>query len=274
MSEHTQDNWQAMRTYHAASNLTPQRMKVFVETIVKFGRDFATGAVPTTEKLHPTRPQVMLPPSPAGRGLSLREALRLRRTRRQFSGEPATLADIAGLLRGACGITGEVTGNLPAGASDKLRAWPSAGGLYPIELYLLPLKCRELNPSVYHHRVSRDSLVELGPMPTQGELEKMLFAEGLWKDASLLIVLTGVFERTAAKYADRGYRFVQQEAGHVMQNLLLMAEELRFNAVALGGFFEDELATALGLEPERESPIYAVILGQMRSGPQGLGDIA
>jgi SagB-type dehydrogenase family enzyme len=262
MSE--QQKWPALRMYHEASSLGPQRMKAFVETIVQYSADFAAGNVPAAEKVYPTRPQVKLPPSPPGRGLSLQEALRVRRTRRQFSGEPATLAEIAGLLRGACGITGEVAGNLPAGASAKLRAWPSAGGLYPVELYLLPLKCRELSASVYHHCVMKDALVELGPAPAQAELEKMVFAEGLWKDASLLIVLTGVFERSAAKYADRGYRFVQQEAGHIMQNLLLMSEELQMNAVALGGFFEDELGKALGLESGRESPVYAVILGRMK----------
>ncbi|MGA2498252.1 MAG: SagB/ThcOx family dehydrogenase [Tepidisphaeraceae bacterium] len=264
MSEQEQQKWPAMRMYHEASNLGPRRMKAFVETIVQYSGDFAAGKVPAAEKVYPTRPHVKLPPAPPGRGLSLQEALRVRRTRRQFSGDPTTLAEIAGLLRGACGITGEISGSLPAGASAKLRAWPSAGGLYPIELYLLPLKCKELSASVYHHGVTEDSLVELGAMPAQVDIEKMVFAEGLWRDASLLIVLTGVFERTAAKYADRGYRFVHQEAGHIMQNLLLMAEELQMNAVALGGFFEDELARVLGLESGRESPIYAVILGRMK----------
>ena len=264
MSEQEQQKWPAMRAYHEASNMAPRRMKAFVETIVKYGGDFAAGQTPAAEKVYPGRPQVKLPPSPPGRGLSVQEALRVRRTRRQFSGEPATLADIAGLLRGACGITGEMSGNPPAGASTKLRAWPSAGGLYPVELYLLPMKCGELNASVYHHSAQQDVLVELGAMPAPAELEKLVFAEGLWKEASLLIVLTGVFERTAAKYADRGYRFVQQEAGHLMQNLLLMSEELQMNAVALGGFFEDELGKALGLESGRESPIYAVILGRMK----------
>ena len=264
MSEQEQQKWPAMRAYHEASNMAPQRMPAFVETIVKYGNDCLAGKVPAAEKVYPGRPRVKLPASAVGRGLPLQEALRVRRTRRQFSGEPATLAEIAGLLRGACGITGELAGNLPAGASAKLRAWPSAGGLYPVELYLLPLKCKELSASVYHHCVMNDSLVELGAMPAQVELEKMVFAAGLWTDASLLIVLTGVFERTAAKYSDRGYRFVQQEAGHIMQNLLLMAEELQMNAVALGGFFEEELGEVLGLESKRESPIYAVILGRMK----------
>ncbi|MFI5381304.1 MAG: SagB/ThcOx family dehydrogenase [Tepidisphaerales bacterium] len=264
MRQQEQEKWPAMRMYHEATSLVPQRMKAFVETIVTYGNDCLAGKVPAAEKVYPGRPQVKLPPSPSGRGLSLQDALRSRRTRRQFSGEPATLADIAGLLRGACGITGEITGSLPAGASAKLRAWPSAGGLYPVELYLLPLKCKELNASVFHHSVMNDSLVELGAMPAQAELEEMVFAEGLWKDASLLIVLTGVFERSAAKYADRGYRFVQQEAGHIMQNMLLMSEELQLNAVALGGFYEDELGEALGLESKRESPVYAVILGRMK----------
>ena len=173
MSEQEQQKWPAMRAYHEASNMAPQRMPAFVETIVKYGNDCLAGKVPAAEKVYPGRPRVKLPASAVGRGLPLQEALRVRRTRRQFSGEPATLAEIAGLLRGACGITGELAGNLPAGASAKLRAWPSAGGLYPVELYLLPLKCKELSASVYHHCVMNDSLVELGAMPAQVELEKI-----------------------------------------------------------------------------------------------------
>ncbi len=261
MSEQT---WPAMRSYHQATNLAPQRMKGFVETIVRYGAEFAAGRTPPHEKLYPGRPRVKLPPSPAGRGLSLQEALRVRRTRRQFSGAAIGLAEIAGLLRGACGITGEAGGNLPAGASPQLRAWPSAGGLYPLELYVLPLKCADLRTHVHHHAVAEDALVELAPLPPQAELEKIILAEGLWKDASLVVVLTGVFERSAAKYGDRAYRFVQQEAGHVMQNLLLMAEELGLNAVALGGFFEEELGRVLELETDAESPVYVAILGKMK----------
>lgn len=79
----------------------------------------------------------------------------------------------------------------------------------------------------------------------------------------MLIILTGVIARTQAKYGERGYRFIHQEAGHIMQNLLLAAEEFRLNAVALGGFMEHELAELL-LDPIEEPPVYAVVMGDMK----------
>jgi SagB-type dehydrogenase family enzyme len=86
-------------------------------------------------------------------------------------------------------------------------------------------------------------------------------AEDQWENAAAAIVLTGVFERTQAKYGERGYRFVLLEAGHAAQNLLLVAASLGVPALSIGGFCEDALGEAMGLEREKESPVYVVMIG-------------
>jgi SagB-type dehydrogenase family enzyme len=256
------NSWPASQAYHLASNLNPGRLPQFGQTITQFAACVAAGKVPPSRKSYPGRPTVTLPPGDTGRGLSLAEALRHRRTRRVFSGGPITLPRLAALLRSAAGITGHAA-DVPAGAAPELRAWPSAGGLYPLEIYLLPLLADGFKPAIYHHNPHDEALTEIAPPPSRADLEKIVLASGLWNNASLLIVITGVFARTQAKYGERGYRFIQQEAGHLMQNLLLAAEELSLNAVALGGFFEDELERLLSLDPAEESPVYAALLGSM-----------
>jgi SagB-type dehydrogenase family enzyme len=74
-------------------------------------------------------------------------------------------------------------------------------------------------------------------------------------------MLTGVFERTILKYGERGYRFVLLEVGHIAQNLCLLAEEMGLGAVCLGGFYDREVETVLGIDGTDESILYLVAVG-------------
>ena len=191
--------------------------------------------------------------------------LRTRRTRRgEFAPKPVTLKQWSRLLHGACGITGRVAHPEFPDVVQDLRAWPSGGALYPIEVYLAALRSKELSRAVFHYQVPSHALVELAPCPDQQRLERLVLAEGLWEHASGLIILTAVFDRTLMKYGERGYRFVLLDAGHLAQNLLLVCEDLRLAAVPLGGFQDDAVAELLGLNPTKEGPLYAILIGATR----------
>ena len=82
--------------------------------------------------------------------------------------------------------------------------------------------------------------------------------------AALAVVLTAVFERTQARYDERGYCFALLEAGHAAQNLLLVAESMGLAAVPIGGFCEDALGRALGVEPAKESPVHVLLVGKAK----------
>lgn len=77
----------------------------------------------------------------------------------------------------------------------------------------------------------------------------------------MVVVLSAVLARSLPKYGDRGYRYLLLEAGHVGQNLDLVASALGLGAVNLGGFYDDELARLLCLDPEWEIPLYATAIG-------------
>ncbi len=83
---------------------------------------------------------------------------------------------------------------------------------------------------------------------------------------NIVIVIAGVFYRTMWKYGQRGYRYVWLDAGHLAENIYLIATALGLGAVSIGGFFDSELHTLLRL-PEDEWPLYALCVGYPALGP-------
>jgi SagB-type dehydrogenase family enzyme len=193
--------------------------------------------------------------------VSLGAALRTRRSIRGFS--PATLPLVAAssLLYAGYGLRGyhQVEGQM---VSD--RSVPSAGGLYPLELYIAAQAVGGLDDGVYHYDSRAHQLELRRPGSIQQDLVQMSIGQEMIRDANLVIAITAIFQRTMWKYGQRGYRYVLMECGHVGQNLYLAAAALGLGAVAIGGFFDDEVNRAF-LLPQAEETIYLFCIGK----PQG-----
>ena len=248
--------WPLSRLYHENSSLGERRALELREQIERFSDD--DGAPREAPKTYPSRPSTPLPRARRPLfGARLDETLRERRTQRgPFAGGPIPLAQIGALLDLALGVTGST------GEAASLRAYPSAGALYPLETYLFALDCPPLEQFVFHHDPHRRALAHLAPCPPPADLRRMIFADDLWEGAAAALVLTGVFSRTQAKYGERGYRFVLLEAGHAAQNVLLAARSLGLSAAPIGGFCESALGAAMGLDARGESPVYVILLGR------------
>jgi SagB-type dehydrogenase family enzyme len=181
--------------------------------------------------------------------MSLEEAIARRRSVREFGIEPLSWEEISQLLWSAQGVTD------PRG----LRAAPSAGALYPLEVYLA------LPEGAYHYLPQKQAL----KLVTESDLRADLWEAGLRQDAlrqaPAVFVITAVYERTEAKYGDRAGRYVQMEAGHAAQNLLLQAVALDLGAVSIGAFYDERVADALGLPPDHR-PLYLIPVGHPREG--------
>lgn len=257
-------NWPLSRLYHQHSKLSGHKLMEFQERIATFSQDAeAVRESSRAYKLYPTRPSIALPRAKRGfLGRRFFDILRTRRTRRgAFSRKAVTLKQWGWLLEAACGLTGRVTHPEFPDVAQDLRAWPSGGAMYPIETYLLAFHGSELQRGLYHYQVESHALAHLGPSPEDEQLQRLVYADGLWENAGGLIVLTALFERTQIKYGERGYRFVWLDAGHLAQNILLACEALRLAAIPLGGFDDDGLAEAMKIEPLAELPIYAILIG-------------
>jgi SagB-type dehydrogenase family enzyme len=259
-----EDPWPLSRLYHQHSKLSEYKQQAFQEEIATYNEDVeAIRQSSRALKLYPTRRKIKLPRAARRlRGRRLQDLLRSRRTRRgQFSPKPVTLKQWGNLLNMACGLTGQVAHPDFPNIVQDLRAWPSGGALYPIELYLAALRSRELDRAWYHYQLQSHLLAQLGPCPDQQRLRRLVFADGLWENASGLLVLTSVFARTQIKYGERGYRFILLDAGHLAQNILLTCADLHLAAIPLGGFDDDAIGKLLELKPDEEAPVYAILIG-------------
>jgi SagB-type dehydrogenase family enzyme len=191
-----------------------------------------------------TRQERALPePQKAGH-VSLEETLQRRRSVRAFGGTPLTEAEIGQLAWAAQGITDD------AG----YRTAPSAGALYPLELYV------GVEDGLFHYDPARHLLtlhVAGDPRPAMQEAALHQKAVG---DAPAVFVLAAVYERTEVKYGARATRYVHMEAGHAAQNILLEAVALGLSAVPIGAFDDGRLSRALSL-PEEVRPLYLVPVG-------------
>ncbi len=190
----------------------------------------------------PSRSTIDLP-APLHCDMSLDESLETRRTMRELSGPRLTEADISLLLWSAQGIT--LAGN---------RTAPSAGATYPIELYLLTAR------GVYLYRPLHHDLEVVSGEDKRLPLFDNAVSQESVRDAPAVFVVTAVFERTAAKYADRAVRYVHIEVGHVAQNLLLQAATLGLGGVPVGSFDDDAVSEILGL-PDDHEPLYLLPVG-------------
>ncbi len=192
-------------------------------------------------------PKPLPPPVLAGQ-MSLEAAIAQRRSVREFTDKALTREQIAQLCWAGQGITNRDRG---------FRASPSAGALYPIELYIVTAD------GVDHYRPKGHSLQR----HLTGDLRRSLQGAGLDQQpigrAPACVVITAVVERTARKYGRRAERYCFLEAGHVAQNILLQATALHLGGVSIGAFEDHKVAAVLKL-PESHSVLYLLPIGHPR----------
>ncbi len=184
---------------------------------------------------------------------SIEQALLQRRSVRSFTDSPLTLADVSQLLWSAQGVTG------PRG----LRTAPSAGALYPLEIYIVAGNINALPAGVYHYEAERHELVRI----VSGDKRSVLCAAALGqpsvRNAAAVIVIAAVYERTTVKYGMRGMQYVHMESGHAAQNVSLQAAPLNLGTVVIGAFQDAELKKVLKM-PDREEPLYVMPVGRRK----------
>jgi SagB-type dehydrogenase family enzyme len=207
---------------------------------------------------------VRLPDVDLESNVTLKKAILERRSIRAFTRSPFSLRNLALLINYSYGIT-------KVSDSDHLRIAlrpiPSAGGLYPTELYILALNVGGLQKGVYHYYAPDHSLTPLRLSKhnySHEDLAKLFVEPNDFANASLCIILTSVLERTTWKYKSRGYGFALLEAGHLMQNICLISASKGIGVVPLGGFYDDTVADLLGVNPRTEPVLYAAALGNAR----------
>jgi SagB-type dehydrogenase family enzyme len=197
--------------------------------------------------------EIALPEPRLDSTVAVEQALASRRSTREFAAEPLTLAAVSQLLWAAQGITDP----------DGLRTAPSAGALYPLEVFLAAGDVSGLRPGVYRY-VPRDHRLVPGlPGDLRSRIAEAALDQEWIATAPAVIVFTAVYERTARKYRKRTGRYVHIEVGHAAQNVYLQAEALGLGTTMVGAFRDDELSRVLGLKKE-EKPVGLLPVGKPR----------
>ena len=190
-----------------------------------------------------------------------------------FTGEPAGLAataeagvSLAGLSRliyAAYGITGVIQGQP---RPTYLRSAPSAGGLYPAELYVVVRSFAGLAPGLYGYQPLTHALIPLWEDESVAlALGRACYGNAQVAGAGASLVVTGVFERSRWRYQERAYRRVLLDSGHLIGNALLVAAELGLRVGLTAAFCDEQVAELLRLDPAVEGPL--AVLPVQEPGP-------
>jgi SagB-type dehydrogenase family enzyme len=195
---------------------------------------------------HVQRPQLPLPAA-AWPPVQLGEAIESRCSRTPTIDSRLALAELATLLWALNGRS-----------EDGRRTIPSAGALYPLEVYVVANRIEGVATGIHHFDPFGHSL-ELLAVDVD-RLQSALVDPNLASTPAVLAI-TGVFWRSRFKYGQRGYRFTLLEAGHALQNALLTAAALGLAALPIGGYYDAIVDEILGLNGVDESTIYLLAVG-------------
>lgn len=205
-----------------------------------------TGGVLVAEALA----DLALPPPAKDSDVSLEEALSKRRSTRSFVDEPLTLKQLSQLLWAAQGIT----------HGRDFRTAPSAGALYPLEVYALVGNVEGLSSGLYKYDIGKHNLIGVKEGDQRGSFSEAVYQPTIIKQASVTLIISAVYERTTVKYGERGIRYVHMEVGHAGQNVMLQATALGLGCVGIGAFDDDFVKDFLGTK--EEAPLYIIPIGK------------
>lgn len=210
-------------------------------------------------------PVVPLPESHLPLNMSLGDAILKRSTARQMTPRPVDLQTVATLLHCGYGITRD---QRSLGYPRAFRTTPSGGALYPLELYCHSAHTDGFEGGLYHYSPAENHLRRLSRGDHTETIAKALVQQNIAHEASLVVFITALFDRSTFKYGDRGYRFALIEAGHVAQNLDLTATALGLASINLGGFYDRKIDDFLDLDGLTHSTLYVVAIGKEAAASQ------
>ena len=180
--------------------------------------------------------------------VSVETALNNRRSIRDYKDEPLTISELSQILWAAQGVTSNWGG----------RTAPSAGALYPLELYVVAGNVTGLDNGVYHYKPKDHVISKIMSRDIRKQLSEAALGQVSIQKAPVSIVITGIYERTTKKYGERGVRYVHIEVGHVGQNIYLQAQTLGLGTVMMGAFDDKKVKEVLALEKEEPFAIMPI----------------
>lgn len=228
--------------YHRESSLG---LAGLLDAVVRWG------ARPDTYKDFEAEDVVELPAIGSPPTMAVATAISQRRSLRSFAGRALSAEELAWLVYAATGIT----------RANGFRTAPSAGALYPIETYLAVDRVDGIDAGLYHVDVRGQALHPVRTGSVAGDVMLAGLGQGFLRDAPVVFILSGFFQRTRWKYHQRHYRYVCWEAGHIAQNVYLAAEAAGLGACVVGAFLDPQLNDLLRVDGREEAALGLIAVG-------------
>lgn len=192
-----------------------------------------------------------------------------RRSVREYdSNYKISLNELAVILYNSYGVTSKMKIAKEFGVRGHLglRNIPSAGGLYPSEIYVVIFNAH-IPPGLYHYRPDINSLEVIRQGLFIDELLKYIQAEPYvnMRSSSGIIITTGILERVCIKYGERGYRFMLQESGIIGQMISILAQSLNLGSCWLGGYEDDKVNDFLMIDGVYEMVNNIIVIGKQKN---------
>lgn len=197
--------------------------------------------------------KIPLPPPQFKGAMSIEEAIRWRRSRRDFASASLTIEQLSQLLWACQGVTGKRASR---------RAAPSAGATFPIDILIAvgPGTAGGLGAGVYRYLSGEHALEKAFDGDVRPQIAAAALGQDFLESAPVVILMAAEYARTAGRYGERAGRYVAMEAGHIGQNVYLQAEALGLGTVAVGAFHDRQMSVAFRL-PSQMEPLYLMPVG-------------
>ncbi|GGD73197.1 SagB/ThcOx family dehydrogenase [Lacimicrobium alkaliphilum] len=204
------------------------------------------------KKLYQTCPITELP-QPQHLEMALDDVFQNRSSCRSFSGKDIGAQSLANILN-ALRVTRRGFSAEFEEVPMAMRSYPSPGGLYPVEVYVLAINSDDIEQGVYHYDFDLQNLARVSSLPSKESLRLMLGDHDniCTNLASYAIVMTAVLPRSTVKYESLGYRFALIESGIVGQHLSLAATAAGIGNLFWGSYYDDEIHDLIGIDGVEE----------------------
>jgi SagB-type dehydrogenase family enzyme len=224
---------------------------------ISLGRNLNWAEKPELYKKYPSSKTIQLPSEAQQTKMQLSEILHKRKSVREFTSKPLSLADLAFLLWSSTGVQRVENGY-------EFRTVPSAGALYPIETYIAVNNVEALESGIYHYNIQNHLLEELKIGDFGDELTHAALNQKMCTNASVVFIWTAIFQRSKWKYSQRAYRYIYLDTGHIAENLALAAVSVNIGSCEIGAFFDDEINAIAGIDGKEESTVLLCAVGHTK----------
>ncbi|MEW6456881.1 MAG: SagB/ThcOx family dehydrogenase [Acidobacteriota bacterium] len=198
--------------------------------------------------------EIVLPKNETAGGMPIWECLQRRRSIRNYKNKAVSIKDLSQILWASSGIVTKKYG-------IELRTSPSAGALYPIEIYVFIFNVNGVKKGIYHLNVYEWKLKGIKEGDFSSEIAKASIYQTFIEDAAFTIFLTSVTKRTTRRYRERGVRYILMDLGCIIQNIYLAVTSLNLGGCVIGAFYDDQVNKILEVNDREETTLALFSIG-------------